>query len=365
MRMTPLEGSVRDHGAVLGEDAGAVVPASYGDVAGEAAAVREAAGVADVSHWGTLRLAGKNSVKFLQGLVSNDVAALAPGTGCFAAFLNTHGRVEAVAHIFALGENSLALRTPPESTEWVVASLGRFRLAGGFDLTTRDDAAVTIQGPGALDALGAALGVAIDGPFASRWLEVPFAGVALDLFGVARTEFDGADVVGPVEAVAELLDRLVTSGDRPARIVGTEALEVLRVEAGLPRIGRDFDADSVLLEIDVPEVVSFTKGCYLGQEIVARLHYQGQPAKLVRRLVVEGDVVPAAGDAVVAADDEAKVAGRVTSAVASAAYGPLALGIVKRRYYAEGTQLLIRHGDALLPATVAARGPAARLQEAR
>src|SRR5262249_28460425 len=154
MRATPLERTVEAHGAVMGDDAGWRIPLSYGDVAKEAEAARETAGVADVSHWGAFSLEGKNSVKFLQGLVTNDVAALAAGEGCYAAFLNVHGRIEAVANVFSFGDSRLVIQTPPEATDWVAASLGRFRLAGGFDLERLDGSStIAVVGPQAPQAL--------------------------------------------------------------------------------------------------------------------------------------------------------------------------------------------------------------------
>lgn len=366
MRATPLDAKTRAYGAVSGDDAGWQVALTYGDADAEANAVREGTGVADLSHWGHFTLEGKNSTKFLQGLVTNDVAALVPGAGCFAAFLNTHGRIEAVAHIFSFGDNRLLLQTPPEATEWVAKGLGRFRLAGGFDLTHLDDCAtISVQGPGAHGALAAALGAELPTPLWLTCREVAFEGETLRVFGVRRTEFDGADVSGPAAAIETLVERLTESGDGAASTVGLDALEILRLEAGVPRFARDYDADTVLQEVDIPEIVSFHKGCYLGQEIVARIHFQGQPSKLLRRLVVDGDALPEPGAEVVTADEEAKVAGRVTSAARSASRGPLAFGMIKRKYYAPDTPLRVRHGDGDIAATVAVRVPARRLQETR
>ncbi len=366
MRATPLDAKTRAYGAVLGDDAGWQVAHTYGDTDAEAVSVREGAGVVDLSHWGHFTLEGKNSIKFLQGLVTNDVAALKPGVGCFAAFLNTHGRIEAVAHIFSFGDDRLFLQTPPEATEWVAKGLGRFRLAGGFDLTRLDDGAtISVHGPDAHAALSAALGADLPTPLWLTCREVSFAGEPLRVLGVRRTEFDGADVTGPATAIGALLDRLTATGEHAVSPVGLDALEVLRLEGGVPRFARDYDADTVLQEVDVAEIVSFHKGCYLGQEIVARIHFQGQPSKLLRRLVLDGDVVPEPGAEIVTADEEAKVAGRVTSVARSASRGPLAFGMIKRKYYAPETPLRIRHGDDFVAATVAVRVAALPLQETR
>jgi aminomethyltransferase len=362
MRETPLD-TTAGRDAVFGPDAGWRVALGYGDLPGELAAARSGVALADVSHWGAFTLEGRNAVKFLQGLVTNDVAALAAGTGCYGAFLNVHGRIEAVAHIFSLGENRLVLSTPPEATDWVAASLGRFRLAGGFDLVRLDGhARVAVIGPGAIAALRTALGASLDTPFGSRAVELVVDGETVLVLGVPRSNEDGADVVGPPSLVAALFDRLVDAGARP---VGVDALEVLAMEDGFPRFGRDFDAETVLQEADVPEIVSFHKGCYLGQEIVARIHFQGQPSKLLRRLVVEEGAEPCPGDEVFSADDDVKVAGRVTSVVRSPEHGPIVFAVMKRKHYALGTPVRVRRGDALVPATVAARGSVPPPQENR
>ena len=137
------------------------------------------------------------------------------------------------------------------------------------------------------------------------------------------------------------------------------------MEAGIARFGRDFDAETVLQEADVPGIVSMNKGCYLGQEIVARLHFLGQPSKLLRRLEVAPGALPSPGAEVVSTDDPPKAAGRVTSAAVSPSAGPIVFAVVKRRYYAEGTAVAVRDGEQLLPATVHARVPSPRLQESR
>ena len=361
-RTTPLESRALAHGATPGEEAGWSVARTFAGVEPELAALHERAGVADVTPQGLFRLAGKNSVKFLQGLVTNDVAALAPGQGCFAAFLNVHGRIEAVAHVFALAENDLLLVTPAEATAWVEKSLGRFRLAGGFDLAALDEhATISVVGPEAGQAVATALAGATP-PQPGGFAAAMFDGEPLMLFGIPRATTPSVDVAGPAPAVAALWDRLVSAGVQP---VGADAMEVARLEAGIARFARDYDAETVLQEADLPGVVSYTKGCYLGQEIVARLHYLGQPSRLLRRLDVGAGALPAVGAEVVSADDETKVAGRVTSVAASPTDGPIVFASVKRKYYAPGTAVRVRAGDGLASAVVAPRTTVAELEEAR
>ncbi len=332
---------------------GWVVATSFGDPGREAAAGRTSAAIADVSNWGAFRLSGVNSVKFLQGLVTNDVAKLGVGEGCYAAFLNVHGRIECDVHVFRF-DDGLVLHTPPEATDWLEKNLGRFRLAGGFDLERLGDrhAMIAVLGPAARELVGRVTGA--NAPESLRCDESSCSGSSLRLLAVPRCKADSIDILGTAEDVAVVWQQLLEGGAVPA---GTEALEILRLEAGIARFGRDFDGDTVLQEVDCPEIVSFHKGCYLGQEIVARLHFQGQPSKLLRRLEISGELLPEPGDEVIAADESAKSAGRVTSSSRATDGGPTVFAVIKRRFYEPGTAVRVRHGDSLVDGVVVERRP--------
>lgn len=339
---------------------GWVVATSFGDLATEAAACRTAVAVADVSDWGAFLLSGENAVKFLQGLVSNDVAKLEVGHGCYAAFLNVHGRIEADVHIFRY-DDGLVLHTPPAATEWVEKNLSRFRLAGGFELEPCSEryAMLAVLGPQSAALLARITNASV--PEALRSKDVATSTSSLRLLGVRRCATDSTDVLGVADDIAALWKRLVNAGAVP---VGTDALEIARLEAGIPRFARDFDNDTVLQEIDCPEIVSFQKGCYLGQEIVARLHFQGQPSKLLRRLELAGGPLPEPGDEVLAADESAKSAGRVTSVSDATLGGPTVFALIKRRYYEPGTAIRIRRGESLVDGVVGVRWPATPTEKA-
>lgn len=316
----------------------------------ELVAARTEAAVADVSAYGHFTLGGKDGPRFLQGLTTNDVVTLAEGKGCYTAFLNVHGRFETDCQVFRIGE-LLVLQTPPEGAAWLATSLGRFRRAGDFrfEELSGSHRAIAVVGPRGRDLLSSVLERDLGGFGPRDGLEVHWAGTRLWLIGVPRATVWSVDVLGETGAVEELRSRLLADpGTRPA---GAEALDRLRIEAGIPRFGRDFDRDSVLQEIDVPEIVSFSKGCYLGQEVVARLHYLGQPAKLIRRLVVDAGL-PEPGDAVVPAEgDTDRELGRITSVAPGPE--PVVLATVKRKVYAPGTRVRVRRGDDLIIATVA------------
>lgn len=319
--------------------------------------------LADISDWGHFTLGGRDGAKFLQGLVTNDVVGLAPGAGCRVAFLNVHGRFEAVATVFSC-DGVLVLQTPPAATLWVETFLSKYRRAGDFQFERiADAAAVTLQGPLAGAVLGEVLGTE-PGADSTLWCGVTtFEGVMLRIMRSPRSLAGGYDVVGPADAVRDLVERVCAKQPEPPVVIGDGALEVLRIEAGIPAYLKDFDADTVLQEIDEPDIVSFNKGCYLGQEIVARIHFQGQPSKLLRRLTIPGDCVPVAGDEVLAEDDE-KSAGRITSVAVSPTRGLIVFAMIKRRFYQPGTSVRIRRDDREFKATVVERVGAPATEDA-
>jgi aminomethyltransferase len=145
-----------------------------------------------------------------------------------------------------------------------------------------------------------------------------------------------------------LWEALVKAGARPA---GAEALDALRVEAGIPWYGRDVDETVILPETRLEGFVSYNKGCYIGQEVVARVKYRGHVNRALSGLVLDGDRLPASGARVVA---EGKEIGRITSAVHSIALGkPIALGYVRREHFAPGTRVVVEDDSGPIPARVA------------
>ena len=147
---------------------------------------------------------------------------------------------------------------------------------------------------------------------------------------------------------AALWRALVEAGARP---VGARALAVLRIEAGIPWYGHDVDETVILPEARLDQLVSYNKGCYIGQEVVARVKYRGHVNRALSGLVLDGDRVPASGAKVLVEDKEI---GRVTSAVRSIALGrPIALGYVRREHFAPGTAVTVVDGDATARARVA------------
>ena len=315
---------------------------------------------------GLLMLTGNDRRTYLQGLLTNDIAALTPGSGCYAALLTPQGRMITDMRVLELGD-SLMLDLPGHVAAGVRDRLEQFVITEDVavaDVTTAL-APLGVYGPQSAIVVAAAFSRSHDAnepapdapllasmaPFANgKW---SFAGVPIvvarnDDYGVS-----GLDLYVPADIAPRFIAALQTAG---AAAVGKDALEVLRIEAGVPEFGVDMDEETIPLEAGIEgRAISLTKGCYVGQEIIIRVLHRGH-GRVARRLVGfslgPGAAVPARG-AVVRSED--RQIGTITSAVMSPALGrPVALGYVHRDSAEPGTRVRIVDGDAMLPATVAA-----------
>jgi folate-binding protein YgfZ len=285
--------------------------------------LREGVGLVDRSDRAKLLLRGAEAVDFLQGQVTNDVAALAPGSGCYAAILTHKGKLRTDLRILR-GEDWVWLDCEPLGAAVLLHTVQTYSL--GRDVSYEDLTAgrgiLSLLGPGADGALDAA----------PPPEEHAFVEGELGIY--ARTSL-GVDVICRDPATAR--------GALGVEEVAGDAAECLRIESGRPRLGLDMDGDTIPQEAGLNErAVSFTKGCYVGQETVARLHYKGKPNRHLRGLRL---TAPAEhGEEIVLGD---KPVGRVGSACESPSLGPIALALL-RREASPGEEVLV----AGAPATV-------------
>jgi folate-binding protein YgfZ len=325
-------------GANFGTPCGLELPLDYGDPAVEYAAVRHAVGLIDAGDAGVAEVTGRDRAVFLHAMLSNDIKGLAPGRGCRAAFLDVHGKVQALLVVWAL-EDRILLVTPHAMGAKVVADLDRYLFSEKASLrdATGELALLVLAGPAA-----PAVARRLTGAEAP---EEPWAHVATRLGGIdVRLVRGGAEtgepelwVVGAAAAGGQLWSALLGAGARP---VGLTARESLRIEAGTPRFGHDVDQTVLLPEMPSQHLVSSTKGCYLGQEVVVRIRDRGHVNRHLRGLQLEGETVPSPGDAILADGQEV---GKVTSATWSLGHKrPLALGFVRRQHADPGTPVVIR-----------------------
>jgi len=255
-----------------------------------------------------LLLTGAGAPEFLQGQVTNDVEGLAPGEGCYATFLNAKGKLRADVRVLRLDDGLWldAEGYAKEVVEWVIDSFSVGLDVHREDLTT-ERALLSLIGPESRAALDMA-----PQPDEHAHLRAEHGiYVATDL---------GVDVI---------CDAVDADGVRAAlgvEEVPHEVAEVLRIEAGRPRLGLDMDGSTIPEEAGLNErAVSFSKGCYVGQETVARLHYKGKPNRHLRGLRLSAPAER--GDPILLSDKEV---GAVGSTAVSPTLGPLALALVRR-----------------------------------
>jgi folate-binding protein YgfZ len=311
-------------------------------------AVRTAVGLVDRSDLGLVEVTGRDRASFLHAMLSNDVKSLEPGQGRTAAFLDVHGKVQALLDVWALPDRIL-LVTPPGLAAKTLQGLDHYLFSEKAVLrdATGELALLMLAGPGA-PALAERLAGA--SPASEPWASVAgrFEGTEVRLVrGGGETGEPEVWMAAPATLGGRLQQAATAAG---AVTVGPSAWEALRIEAGWPAYGRDVNASVLLPEIPVARWVSYTKGCYIGQEVVVRIRDRGHVNRHLRGLVVGSDTVPAPGSVVLA---EGAEVGRVTSAAWSFALArPVALAFVRRAHAAPGTRLEIRAGELTLPATV-------------
>jgi folate-binding protein YgfZ len=305
------------------------------------------AAVFDLSARGRVEVAGAEAVPFLNGMMTNDVKALADGRWMRAALPNVQGRLLASTRVLRLGDAFLFDTERPTHAA-LFKALERFTLAGDFrvrDLTT-ETACLTVQGRGAAEVVRALFGeeaASLPRGQVFRSDGVPRFSHPLTILRDTHTAEDGFDVFTGAADADSLRDELARAGALSGE---ADVWEVLRVEAGAPAYGVDVDESNVVLEAVADEAVSFTKGCYVGQEIIARIHWRGHVAKRLAGLVFEGDGArPATGARLLAADAD-REAGRVTSVAHSPRLGrAVALAVVKYDFLKPGTRLRVAGGE--------------------
>ena len=275
------------------------------------ATLRTGCGQVDRSERGKLALTGPEAKAFLHGQVTNDVEGLQPGEGCYAAFLSHKGKMQGDLRVLDVG-NELWLDTERETLQSLFTMIHRYKLGSDLELHKRtvQQGLLSLIGPEARSVAGAdALPAAEHANARGEVDAIPVLLVATDV---------GVDLVVDAERTQELAEALRARG---ARDVPEDAAEALRVQRGRPRFGHDMDDTTIPQEAGINQrAVSFTKGCYVGQETVARLHYRGKPNRHLRGLELTGPAEPGA---------ELRLGDKVVGRLGTVA-GRRALAIVRR-----------------------------------
>ena len=336
----------------------------YGDIVAEHTALRQTVGLLDLGFRGRLCLLGADRKSFLNGQVTNNVKDLAVGRGCYAALVTAKGKMESDLNIYCL-ENELLLDFEPGLTAAVQARLEKFIIAE--DVQTADVAPhyglLSLQGPGAAAVL--------------QTLSLPVPSPALAVHALPHAEWGeiyvtnqprlggaGFDLFFPAAALPAAAETLLTDVRASGGLAcGWSALEIARIEAGLPRFGADMDNSTLPPEAGLDSrAVSYSKGCYIGQEVIARIRTYGQVARALRglRLPDELAALPKKGDKLL---HDGKEVGFITSAAVSPTLkANIALGYVRKEANAPGTRLQLQTPTAprpvlIVPLPFVATGP--------
>ena len=339
-----------------------LVPWRFGSFEAEYAALRGGIALLDASTQALIEVRGADRTRFLQALLTSDVSTLTAGTGCRGALLDPVAKLIAPLLVLADAE-SLWLLCDVDRAAAVTETLERYHFSEDVHLTNheRAQAAFALQGPGAL---------AMASRLAGRSLPLEHAGdhafATVETIPTRFVRHQLTDEVGvlclvPAAQAPAVWDawsqRASAWGLTP---IGWDALNTARIEAGIPWFGLDMDQSTLLPETGLEDALaSETKGCYVGQEIIARMRTYGSASKKLMGLACAGTSVPAPGDTMIR--DGAEV-GRVTSACWSPSLRrPLGLGYVKRGAYEPGTTVQIVSERGRIPATVVSRPPVTRL----
>jgi folate-binding protein YgfZ len=351
-RELPLAAYHRRQGAVFapagpgipGGDVAA--PLHYGSVADEYAALRRGCGLLDRSSADRLELTGADRLRFLNAYLTCDVKSIAPGQGAYGFATSPQGRILADAVLLAR-QDRLWMELPAGAAAAMAQHLGKFIIADRVEIRPLEEMLpLTLIGPRAATALREALDEEAAGELPAepwRHMRARVHGFEVTL---QRRGRHGEDAWAVWVSTADAEAVIGKLADLPGvRLAGSAAAEILRVEAGIPRFGLDFGPQNFPQETGEEAAVSYTKGCYLGQEVVARIHYRGGVQKTLCGLVFSGTAgPPAAGTPLLY---EGREAGGVGSAVESPALGlPAGLAILHRRAAAPGTRLDLAPGGA-------------------
>ncbi|HEV2425632.1 MAG TPA: aminomethyltransferase family protein [Terriglobia bacterium] len=325
---------------------GAGIPVRFSEAAAEHRSVRSAAGLFDFSFRSKFTLTGEHRTRFLHRIISNDVKSLATGRGVYATLLSAQGRILADFYVYADADR-LWIDTDADLAAKAMAILRRYVIGDRVVIEASDVGAVSLQGPESrrllrsLFAMGSETGPALQDELSHA--AAAFDGQPARVVRRSSTGEEGYEVWLESAALRRFWRRALQAG---IVACGAESLESLRIEAGIARYGPDFGEDTLPLEAGLLNALSFSKGCYIGQEIVERARSRGHVNwKLVGLRFGPDATVPVAGQKL-RGPSGAEI-GEITSACVSPSLGrPLALGYVRREVSEPGTSLNTAAGAA-------------------
>ncbi len=329
----------RDSGAEFVEFRGREVPNRFTSLDEEYAALGHEVGLLDLTVQGVVELRGRDRSRFLHGMVTNDIRNLSPGQGCYALMLTPQGRILTDMRVLCL-EEALLLVVDADLVEKDQALLRRYIIADQVEVIDRsaDLAILSLQGPRAAEAISGLCRETSppEAPFEHQLVQV--GNLPARCARVRRTASGGYDLIVPKAQSVDLWNLLQQAGKAAGlRPAGLEAWNIHRLEAGIAWYGIDMDEARIPLEVGLEEAISYSKGCYIGQEVVARATFRGQVNRKLMGLLLSSGEPAQRGDKIFRDGQEV---GWVTDS----AYSPrlqraIALAYVRKQAWAPGTSV--------------------------
>ena len=307
-------------------------------------AVRENAGIFNRSKRGKVRAEGADCLRFLHGMVTNTVESLADNEGNYAAVTSARGQTLLDIWVHRLQDciyqDCIYMETEPGLVTKLIETLDRYLIADDVALSDESDtwAILGVQGPTSVELIGRVVGrVPTDLPEHHTVVRA-FDDIPIWVTTRSYTGEPGCDLRIAQDRADSLRRALVTAGGTP---IGWQVGEILRVEAGIPRYGAEIDESVVPLEAGLNRAVNFDKGCYIGQEVIAKMHFRGRPRRYLTGLLLSGNT-PVSGNIIV----NDKTVGRITTCVKSPCLNRvIALAIIRRGYHEAGQRVLLDDGS--------------------
>ncbi|MDB5323276.1 MAG: putative Aminomethyltransferase, glycine cleavage system protein [Phycisphaerales bacterium] len=351
------------------------IVSTFGQPEAEYSAIRKAAALMDLPQRGVLELTGKDRLAFLNNLLTNQTwdkqakSGIAAGSGVYAYFLNLKGRIVADMNVLELGERTL-LETDARMVEVLRQAFEKFVFSEQVQIVSKLGALhrIALHGPEALSVLNDAAGTPLPELAPLGSVQTSLLGIDATLFRDDECSTHGYHVIVAADRAAELWQGLLTQfsnplelGKRRLRPIGWAAYNACRIEGGRPLFDIDFgnsaDPNQSVLPAEAGQfdrAVSVTKGCYLGQEIVARMHARQQVAKQLVGLRMAEDALPIAGATLF--DEKQNQIGMITSSTISPILSGacIALGYLKKPFFALGTEVIVPAEGSMRKAVVTA-----------
>ena len=341
MSKTALTDKLSAIGARMGEYCGAETSLGFGNTWAEFEALRSGCAIYDLGWRSKVVVSGKDRVRWLNGMITNNIRDLQPGNGNYSFLLTPQGHVQGDLYAYNRGDY-LLLGTERFQTANLIERLKKYIIMDKVELEDVSDrlTAIAIQGPRSLEVL-AISGINPPEVEPMRVLDFVWNDIGLSITRMASEQFLTYELWMSAENAPTVWDALVSAGATP---VGMDAVELFRVAAGIPRYGQDIRERDLPQETGQQQALNFSKGCYIGQEIVERIRARGAVHRALTGFTLDGSPVPNPGTKVLA---NGKEVGDVTSALnvpSGSGERVLALGIMRREASKPGTQVQI--GDA-------------------